>query len=661
MNSLNGKFKAPFFPDTHGSIEWLETNNAGAYASSSIIELNNRKYHGLLVAPVEGFEGRFHILSSVDIILNSREPILTGITRYPGAFYPEGWRALDEAVLLPFPHWVYKNSSCSLKKEVFMRREESAVWIVYTLEDGDAVVNADLKFLFSCRNSHNLTFENSSINRTAVQSGDSLTIAPYTGFPSTEIRFSGEWEYEEGFYWDKNICYIDEKDRGLEWIEDRFVPGTVSIVLKKGVPFVIKVGIVGAGKACGDLLDCYRKETASRYKGYSEPESSIELLRRQSAHFLLRNPSGKNSINAGYPWFGEWGRDTMIALPGLTFYSGKTEQGIRILSDYISMIKDGLLPNTLGDTQGFTSYNSIDAGLLFCWAINKLIDFGYGRNNDEKAVLTGRFLPAVRAVAGAFIENRVEHAELDSDGLVYSGSPDTQLTWMDATAWGRPVTPRYGYAVELNALWYDALKLIESLDRMAGNKPEKNIANRIEAFPEKFTEKFWLNDYGYLSDTVNEFGPDMKIRPNMLFASSARNGLLDLEKRKAVAAAAEKYLLTDMGLRTLAPGDPDFAEFYSGGPDERDSKYHQGTVWPWPLGIMVETSLLVSENQEKTRNFWGNYINNFLSVHLFRDGWGSVSEIFDGLAPGTGKGCFAQAWSCGEILRAAEIIKRERN
>ena len=211
-------------------------------------------------------------------------------------------------------------------------------------------------------------------------------------------------------------------------------------------------------------------------------------------------------------------------------------------------------------------------------------------------------------------------------------------------------------AVELNALWYDAIYIYKYLCEQNGVAPTGDITNLLDIIPQSFINAFWLEDGEYLSDTVNENGPDRKIRPNMLFASSAMSGLLETEKRRSVVRCAEEHLLTPMGLRTLSPEDPDFRGVYAGGPDERDSVYHQGTVWPWPLGVMIESSLLTDPDIEQKAIFWSDYISSLLEKHLFNDGWGFISEIFDGINPGRGKGCFAQAWSCSEVIRAAELI-----
>ncbi|PID60717.1 hypothetical protein CSB45_00175, partial [candidate division KSB3 bacterium] len=458
-NELQGLFEGPFTLSAgkkrREGTEWLETNGRGAFASSSITEKQDRKYHGLLVTPIEGGEGRIHVLSAVDAsfeIPGLDSGLSMGTASYPGVFHPEGWKSLARVELLPFPAWTYRKGRVEIRKEIFMRSGEKGVYLVYTLIQGARKLAGALKFLFTFRDSHGLTKANENLDPSIRELEEGFSLKPYAPLPAAAVLFSGEWERRGEFYWDYNICYEREKERGFDHMEDRFVPGTSLIHLKQGKPFVIKVLLqddVSDSLSGGEgLVQIYEEEKTGRI-GPGKIDSPLDLLKNQAHHFLLKNPSGSRSINAGYPWFGEWGRDTMLALPGLTFYNGRRDLAASILGDYSALIKDGLLPNTLGDTQGFTSYNSMDAGLLFCWAVGKIRDGGYGKKKKEKAYLGQTLLPAVASICGAFLENRVPGAHLTEKGLLYSGSPDTQLTWMDATAWGHPVTPRWGLAVDL--------------------------------------------------------------------------------------------------------------------------------------------------------------------------------------------------------------------
>ena len=639
---------------TGDDVEWLETNGAGAFCSSSISDCPSRKYHGLLVTPLPGHEGRFHILSAVEARLRSMPEFTIGSSRYRGTIHPASFEYIDEAALLPWPRWTCSCGGTRISKEVFMRGGRRAVYVAYTLEEGEGPAVLDLKFLFTFRGSHELTSENHDIN-SEIEIGSTICITPYYSLPPAVISFSGDWSQKGGVYWDRDVEYTEERGRGFDHHEDRFVPGSISITLEKGKPFIIEISSGENSASRPSELRKIRSEEFEKRSGEDGViESDRQLLCRNAGHFLLCTPEGGRSVNAGYPWFGEWGRDTMIALPGLSCYNGDPDYCAGVLSDYAALIKNGMLPNTIGATQGFTSYNSMDAGLLFCRTVRLLQETGWGRRGRAKDLLYAEIYPAVLEIVKAFLDGRVPETRLTGDGLIWCGSPDTQLTWMDAKVRGRPVTPRWGLAVELNALWYEALVLCLSFH----GDEDGRIGRLTEKLPAAFRAAFWLGEEGYLSDTVNENGPDGKLRPNMLFAAAAPPGLLTEAQRAAVAEAAENKLLTPMGLRTLSPDDPCFEAWYDGGPEERDSRYHQGTVWPWLLGIMVEASLGAATDKAEKALFWRDYMENLLEKHLEHQGWGFISEVFDGLEPVRGKGCFAQAWSSGEIIRALYLIDK---
>ena len=656
--------------DAGTGSEWLVTNGSGGFASSTVIDCPTRKYHGLLVTPLPGKEGRFHILSAIEAYLPGDPEFGMSTFHYPSAVHPMGYKHLESFSTLPVPGWIYAKEERCIRKEVFMIHGERSVYIAYTAPGEKNDIALNLKFLFTFRDANGTTRENPDILKDVSDTELGFNIRPYPSLPGAAIEFSGAWERSGDWYWDKNIEYPIEFRRGLDHSEDRFVPGDISIFLRKDHPFIIRVSVDSTGKhptpvGKGQLSSTYQNHLSVRLKEMSAVKTDREFLETMSNHFIVKNTQGRTSINAGYPWFGEWGRDTMIALPGLTFSRGKTELGIDILSSYASLIKNGLLPNTLGESQGFTSYNSMDAGLLYCWAVRKLLDTGIsfeGRIERE-------IVPAVESIVKAFIRDQVPHARLTKEGFLDTGNPDTQLTWMDATVRGKPVTPRHGLAVDLNALWYDSLWTLKHLFYRSGKEVPGEISVLLDSISTHFVTTFLVGDIDrpgrgeagnpvYLSDTVVNGIQDRRIRPNMLFASSAAPGLLPVEIRASIVETAKRELLTPVGLRTLSPGDPDFAPVYEGNADQRDSKYHQGTVWPWPLGMMIESALLTTDDLDKELVFWEQYMNNLLKNHLYRQGIGFVSEIFDGLDPVEGKGCFAQAWSTGEILRAYSLIEK---
>ncbi|MDC7126018.1 MAG: amylo-alpha-1,6-glucosidase [Spirochaetales bacterium] len=638
--------------------EWLETNGAGAFASSSIIECHSRKYHGMLVTPLDGKEGRYHILSSIEASVKADPDFNLATNNYPKTVFPNGYTDIESFSTLPVPTWIYKKGEERIKKEIFMSKGEKAVYVVFTQMSGKEV-ELDLKFLFTYRNADTETHQNYMLNTGSDAFDKGFSINPYHDMPEASISFSGEWSRLEDWYWDYSVEYHIERDRGLEFSEDRFVPGVVTIVLEKNIPFIIRVGVESDVPKADNLSEIYNSHLKSCSSKSKKIKSDKDFLKYYAAAFLVKNSKGQKSVNAGFPWFGEWGRDTMIALPGLTFCIGDTAWAVSVLTDYAEMIKDGLLPNTLGESQGFTSYNSLDAGLLYCRTVLKLLETGFGEKKTELQKIKQTLLPAVESIVTAFIEGRVPNAKLNKDCLIEAGSPDTQLTWMDATAYGKPVTPRCGLAVDINALWFDSLNVYKSLLEMGEAEIPNDLIKLIKKVQSSFKKTFWIADKGFLTDTVFNGKQDGQLRPNMLFAASASKGLLAKRERASIVKAAKEQLLTPMGLRTLSPEDSSFEPYYNGNPDERDSKYHQGTVWPWLIGIMVESSLLSASNLDKERDFWTKYLDNLLENHLYQQGIGFVSEVFDGSNPSWGKGCFAQAWSTGEILRSYSLLENK--
>ncbi|MDC7223435.1 MAG: amylo-alpha-1,6-glucosidase [Spirochaetales bacterium] len=639
--------------------EWLETNGVGGFASSTEGDCPTRKYHGLLVTPLEGKEGRYMLLNDAVMTIEGEGGFSLGSTIYPGAIHPEGYLFLESFDPDPFPTWIYSNGVYRIQKEVFMRQGDPAVYVVWTLLSQPEApvlrnVYARLRLLCSFRNSHHLAKENDDLHREKYPIAQGFAISPYYGLPSLSFQFSEEFTSEEEFFWDYRAEYPRERRRGFDCEEDRFVPGEIGLTLTKDVPFIMHASLATLeGRVQASLLNNYNDELRSRRKRLKRVKTPWNRLEEQARHFLVTNNSGHLSLVAGYPWFGEWGRDTMIALPGLLFGDNR-EKGAQVLCDYAEHIEKGLIPNTLGEMQGFTSYNSLDASLLYMRAVDLLLQGGFGEKEVEKAVVRNQLYPAVKKIVDAFLEGIVPQARLIEGGLLEAGSEETQLTWMDAMVNGIPVTPRHGLAVDLNALWYGGLKLYQELCKRFRKSFPRRAKQILEDFPSLFLHTFYLPEYGYLTDTVKGGAADRKLRPNMLFATAL--GLLPPSAGLEVVKTAKKELLTPLGMRTLSPQDPEFAGFYEGNGEERDRVYHQGTVWPWPVGIMVESALRYGENREKEKEFWRDYLNNFLDIHLDRQGIDSVSEVFDGMNPGEGKGCFAQAWSVGELLRAWRMI-----
>jgi predicted glycogen debranching enzyme len=372
---------------------------------------------------------------------------------------------------------------------------------------------------------------------------------------------------------------------------------------------------------------------------------------------MIERESGALSLIAGYPWFGEWGRDAMIALPGLAFCSDNVENGKKVMRTFIGEMRDGLLPNflTMGNTHFHRhAYNAVDASLWFFFAAHAL----FKASGNSKAAV-GEFIPAMKHIIDAFLNSSNPLVKCHENGLLWAGNENTQLSWMDAAVEGVPVTSRYGYAVELNALWYFSLAWYCELTAREQQKQNAALRNLIKIMKVSFRQLFWLEDEGFLADVINDHGPDRSVRPNQIFAASlSYSPLTQIQKRKIVAMVA-KHLLTPFGLRTLSPGDPKFHEVYGGEPKERDRAYHQGTVWPWLVGSYVEASLAVSRNRRLTAKKLLKYFTPLYRDHLAMGCLEGISEIFNATEPYIFKGCIHQAWSVGETIRALSLLNEE--
>lgn len=652
------------FPET--GIEWLETDGRGGYASSTISLLNTRKYHGLLVTPVSGLEGRYLFLSGIEPVLEcDGETIEFSNSQYPGEIHPEGYKYLKSFRDYPFPSWEYEKGDFKFHMEILMTAGNGLVVFMKNRSSVQKNITLKLNFLFSLRNSHYLSKQNNGTDFLMSESDRrNFKFSGYDSLPSVNLRFSKDMDFTGSLYWINNTEYLKEYERGFDFTEDRILPGTFSCSFNKGEELFTGFCVTSAftdvpgNSELTDLRDLYLEEKKKRQnlrKKYNTPSgknSFLKNLKEKSNRFFITNSSGFSSIVAGYPWFGEWGRDTMIALPGLAFSNGNLRKGIEVLRGYTSLIKNGLIPNTLSGSQGFESYNSVDASLLYIWAVQQL----YNTKGGKQAAF--EFNNAVGGILEAFLSGRVHEVYVDQEGFISAGNSSTQLTWMDAMVNNVPVTPRGGAPVDINALWYNALRFfIEQSEQM-----KKDISEDFYITAEKikgiFKDKYWNYEGGYPADTVNGETKDFSVRPNMLWAASLPHSPLGRGEKKSIIAVCDEKLLTSCGLRTLSPDDPSYEGRYSGSGNERDSKYHQGTVWPWLFGIYTEASLRAADDKKKKGAEIRLILDSFLEIHLEKNGRGFISEIFDGNNPGDGKGTFAQAWSCAEVIRSYALIEK---
>lgn len=502
--------------------------------------------------------------------------------------------------------------------------------------------------MIAFRDYHSTTHENGALNP-HVETEDSLTtIKPYGDLPALHFVHDAAAIEENGF-WYRNFQYAVEQERGLDFAEDLFSPCAFTFDLNASERVSI---IASTERRDVSKADAYRKaelerrELLNRNPARSEANRLVTALTAAADQFIVARERCKTVI-AGYHWFADWGRDTMIALPGLTLATGHPEIAKSIVSEFANHVDQGMLPNRFPDAGETPEYNTVDATLWFFEAVRSLLQY----TNDYEFV-RGNLYTALSYIIDWHVRGTRYNIHVDDDGLLYSGEPGVQLTWMDAKVGDWVVTPRTGKAVEIQALWYNALRVMEQLaTKFKDALAKKKYAAMADKARASFNRMFWNEEAGCLYDVVNGEARDGSIRPNQILAVSLANSMLEPKRARSILRVVECELLTPRGLRTLSPRDSNYIGRYEGDPRKRDCAYHQGTVWPWLMGPYI-TAYVKTFGEKAGRKFALEWLSHFQD-HFNEACLGQVSEIFDGDAPHTPRGCVAQAWSVGELLRAA--------
>ena len=633
------------------SREWLETNGIGGFSSSTITGLNTRRYHGLLTAATKPPVGRLVLLSKLEetLIIDGRRYELSA-NQYPGVVHPEGFKYQTGFRLDPFPVFTYEVEGVRLEKRVFMVQGENTVVVHYELHalpDGRATapeLKLEVRPLIAFRDYHSTTHENGALTSNVETQDGLATVRPYSDLPALYVAHDAAQIDVNGF-WYRNFQYAVERERGLDFAEDLFSPCAFTFDLNASAKASI---IASTERRDVAKADAYRKAEMERrdlLSGKFEADKVISSLTTAADQFIVARERCKTVI-AGYHWFGDWGRDTMIALPGLTLATGQPEVAKSILAEFAAHVDQGMLPNRFPDAGETPEYNTVDATLWFFEAVRSLLQY----TNDFEFVRTNLY-----AVLSDIIDWHVKgtryQIQVDKDGLLYSGEPGVQLTWMDAKVGDWVVTPRTGKAVEIQARWYNALRVMEDLAEKFGDKTNQKQYKTMAASARKsFNEQFWNEQTGCLYDVVNGGECDASIRPNQVLAISLTNSMVSKARAKSILRVVERELLTPRGLRTLSPNDSRYIGRYEGDPRSRDGSYHQGTVWPWLMGPFI-TAYVKTFDSNVVRKLAIEWLSAF-EDHLSEACLCQVSEIFDGDFPHAPRGCVAQAWIVGELLRA---------
>jgi glycogen debranching enzyme len=672
--------------------EWLLTNGRGSYASSTIAGCNTRAYHGLLIGSLMPPAHRVMALSNCLEMVISKGGIFNLSTfEFPDKFAPTGFGYLKKFRRDIGVHFDYECANVELTKSVYLVRDTDTVAVVYDFTRLTEPVEFVSRPFVGLRNFHALQNSYAMLCSKWLGSDADGLLVRHQMPGSCELRLScPSAKFEKDPQWWFNFTYRHDRERGQGCTEDLWAPGFFKCKIDSPAKIVLWASLSPrkAGHKHGPVtnadIDTVCKDLQKYREGQrhqlirTKGEFRIPVLNNRSKKQTFRIGNWKyfemlclaaeqlvtkrqtkkrisTTILAGYPWFADWGRDAFISLPGLLLVTGRFEQAKSVLTTFAAAADEGMIPNRFDDYSDSTHFNSVDASL---WFINAA--FQYLRATDDSKTFMQEMMPTIRWIIDSYQKGTRFGIHADADGLITAGDEQTQLTWMDAKCDGVAFTPRYGKAVEVNALWYNSLCMLAEFyaDRDEENaKHYKSMADKVRI---SFRELFWNESKGYLNDCILPDGSvDDSLRPNQIFAVSLDFSPLSEQQQASVVEVVQDHLLTPYGLRTLSPDSEDYKGEYTGPLRDRDEAYHQGTVWPYLIGPFIEAYLKVNEFSPESKIQAAEFVEPLLE-HLTEDGClGSISEIFDGDPPHKPKGCFAQAWSVAELIRVFQLISSE--
>jgi predicted glycogen debranching enzyme len=654
-------------PDS--GAEWLEADGLGGFASGTVSGIRTRRYHALLLTATTPPAGRMVLVNGFDAWVETPdETFAISSQRYaPDVVHPNGAARIESFEYEPWPRWRYRlTDDLIIEQEIFVPHGQSAVFISWRVVAGGAdpggngpgstldqpgstppATTLKVRPFFSGRDFHSTHHENGSFRLQVDVSGERTTYRPYDGVPAVVAFSNGEYTHEPAWY--RNFLYAEEQARGLDAVEDLASPGILTFAISKH-PAVLM--LAAEGHAITDIESIEARYALVRTNELQRRENFRTPLERAADAYLAKRGDGKTLL-AGYPWFGDWGRDAFIALRGLCIATGRLEEARDILVQWSGAVSEGMLPNRFPDSGETPEFNSVDASLWYIIAVNDYLIAAEKRPGLTADCHTEKLRAAIEAILVGYSAGTRFGIRADNDGLLAAGEPGQQLTWMDARVDGREITPRIGKPVEIQALWLNALAI--------GSRFSPRWQSVFEKGRAAFEAKFWHEDAGHLADVIDcnhRAGEvDLTFRPNQIFAvGGLALQLLSQEKAHRVVDAIEARVLTPVGLRSLAPDESGYTAHYGGSVAQRDGSYHQGTVWPWLIGTFVEAWVRVRNNTDAAKEEARSRFLPPLYRHLNEAGLGHISEICDAEPPHTPRGCPFQAWSLGELLRLERTV-----
>ncbi len=645
--------------------EWLITNSRGSYSSGTIIGCNTRRYHGILTAslrpPVERIVTVGNLLESVNIADKSYD---ISSFEFSDCIHPKGFQYLKKFRSDSGVHFYYDLDGVEVEKSIYLCYETDRAVVSYSFSGlGSKTASITISPMLVLRDFH--AMQNASVPLNVRYDNDIVTVHHLDpNGPAAHMTMPGGY-FEQDSNWWYSMKYRVDAFRGQQDHEDVCAVGSFhrTITGDDTISLVISAS-AGSGGAKDMSLSLDEVRTArqkrrndlyEKAKASNEEEKLLVLAADQMVvRRAVSNTQVSASILAGYHWFADWGRDTFIALPGTLLSTGRFDEAREVLETFGNVLDGGQIPNRFDDYGNPPHYNSIDASL---WFVNAA--WQYLQATSDLKLFRTKFRPMLKEIVEFYHMGTRDNIHADNDGLITGGDPDTQLTWMDAKCNGISFTPRYGKAVEINALWYNALRIMEET---ANSSAERKIyQDRAEKAADSFVNRFWNPESNCLYDFIYPDGtPDAAIRPNQIMAVSLPFTCLPADIASSVVNVVKDQLLTPFGLRSLSPLDSRYRGWYGGDQFSRDSGYHQGTVWGWLMGPFVEAFLKVNDYSECSRRQAYEYLSPMIEHARSGGCIGSIAEIFDGDFPHRPKGCIAQAWSVAEVLRVLKLINNHK-
>ncbi len=646
-----------------GATEWLLTDGRGGYGCGTAAGLPTRRYHGLWVARPEGIAERRMIVSGLDERIGPARTIGESGDWPSANVMPAHWHDVAEPTpgagmtsfaRRPLPAWTFATEFGTVERSVALQPQapgQEPTLLVRWCNRSQHAVRLCVRPLLGWCNVDHLLQANESFDGTVHARGASWGFRPTDELPLLWLTCDGVAAFEGEPAWYRGFLLAADRVRGYDHVADRWSPGVLELDLAPGQQATVAFAL---GEPCAAPCDAFDALLATATTDWQlatqQNHSLVARLELGADDFLYHAVGDRLGVLAGFPWFGEWGRDVFLALPGLTLARGRVDLCVKVMTGCLPFLQDGLLPNIYGKNIATSNYGSCDAALWFGLAAIRFADGGH-----EPELVQQQLLPALRSIVEAYERGTKLGLRMAPDGLLEAGSKELNATWMDAQTHKGPVTPRDGLPVEIQALWYALLSFLADRE---GADQEGDGDTRFAAMRDRcgvaFVKAFWLSDVKSLADRVHDGVPDHAIRPNMLVAAALARSPLSNAQRQGVVRMAKAHLVTPCGLRTLSPDDANYIGVYGGGLESRDNAYHQGTVWPWPAGFFVEAALRASpkKSRQKEAKQLMQWLDELLEHELNRAGLDHVSEVFDGDAPHRPGGAFAQAWNTGELLRA---------